>query len=95
MIGAGCPVLAPSRNRCRLRVPRSFASASVTFLRAARFFISAAIVTAASVTAVPVAARKPSASNAARPTVVTNRIPTDAPITATANASTGAASKPA
>jgi len=74
-----------------LLVPRPFASACVTFLPAARFFISAAIVTAASVIAVPVAARKLSASNAARPIVVTNKIPTDAPITATANESTGAA----
>jgi len=48
-------------------------------------------VTAASVIAVPVAARKLSASNAARPIVVTNKILTDAPITATANESTGAA----
>jgi hypothetical protein len=44
-------------------------------------------VIAASVIAVPAAARNPSASNAARRTVATNKIPTDAPIIATASAS--------
>jgi hypothetical protein len=44
-------------------------------------------VIAASVIAAPVAARNPSAGNAARRTVATNKIPTDAPIIATASAS--------
>jgi hypothetical protein len=64
-----------------------FANACVIFLPAARCSISAAVVTAASVIAVPIAVKKPAASSSARPTAAINRIPTDGTITATANES--------
>jgi hypothetical protein len=70
-----------------LLVPLFFASACVIFLPAARCSISAAIVTAASVIAVPIAVKKPAASSAARPTAAINRVPRDVTITATANES--------
>jgi hypothetical protein len=57
-----------------LLVPLFFVSAYVGFLPAARCFISAAVVTAASVIAVPGAVKKPADCSAARPTTVMNRV---------------------
>jgi len=57
--------------------------------------ISAVTAIAASVIAAPVAARSPAAGNAARRTVATNKIPTDAPIIATVSATTASVGAPA
>jgi len=68
-------------------VPPPFASACVTFLPAGRCFISADIAIGASVIAVPVAVKRPSACYAAKPTAATNDLPKAVSITGTGNAS--------
>lgn len=65
-----------------------FASACVIFRPAARCFISAAVVIAASVIAVPVAGKKLAACSSAKPIADINRPPRDVRITVITNAST-------
>ena len=77
-----------------MRVPRSFASACVTFLAVGRYFISARTVIVASVIAVPVAGKNPAACSAARPTAVTNKVPRAVSITGIASASIGSGNAP-
>jgi hypothetical protein len=57
-----------------------FASACVIFRPAARCFISAAAVIAASVIAVPVAGKKLAVCSSAKPIAATNRPPRDVTI---------------
>jgi hypothetical protein len=72
-----------------LLVPLFFASAFVTSLPAARCFISALTVTAASVIAVPIAGINPAVSSAARLTAAITKVSAwrAASIIASANAS--------
>ena len=82
-----------SRSRCRLLVPRFFASACVAFLPAVRCFISVLIVIAGSVIAVPVAGKNRAVSNAVRLTAAITKVSAGrgASIIASANASIASA----